>query len=104
MKRRNTVAGMRRFVQADKDYCLLFLMFVIKSLCGLVAYFSRTEVLYRSGIHVTGLHGPLVALRCEFFERGTIQIHKCFLNDRFHGTVTAFHVHHHGDWNAAGKP
>ena len=79
-------------------------MLVAECHCRLVADFRRTEVLDGAGINVASVDSPLVALRSEFEEGRSVKTYESFLDNGFHFTVTAFHIHHHGDRNTACDP
>ena len=40
----------------------------------------------------------------EIFERSPIEANQCFLYNRFHFSVTTFHIHHHSHRHAPGNP
>jgi len=83
---------------------LFIQMLVFKCLCGLVANFSRAEVLDRTGEHITFVHSPFIALGSKTTERCAIKTNKSLLNYRLHFTMTTLHVEHHSDRNTAGEP
>ncbi len=85
-------------------YYLLVKVFVMESHGGLVAYFGGTEILDGAGEYIACVDSPVITLGCEAAERCAFQAHKSFLYHRFHFSVTALHVEHHGDRYAAGKP
>ena len=76
----------------------------MKSLGGLVTYFSRTEVLDRAGEDILGIDGPVSALGSETLERCAIDTYESLLYNGLHLTVTTFHIEHHRDWNTTCEP
>ena len=70
----------------------------------LVAHFRRAEILNGAGIDIACVICPVIALGSEFQERCPVKQNQSLLYDRLHGTVTTFHVHHHGDGYTTGNP
>lgn len=63
---------------------------------GLVAYFTRAEVLDRPGVDICCLLGPLFAVCGKVFEGLAFEVDKCFLYHGLHLAVATLHIHHHG--------
>src|SRR5574344_162040 len=83
---------------------VLFCLFQSQCLGGLVAYGARTPVLDWTRIYITGILCPLVAVGSKLLEWFAIQFNKSLADHWFHLTVTALHVHHHGDRHTTGNP
>ena len=84
---------------------LLFaLMLVFEGKGRLIADFSRAEILDGTGVHVAGVHSPVIAHGCELEEGCAIETYESLLDHGLHLAVAALHVHHHGDGYTAGNP
>ena len=79
-------------------------MLVFERHRGLVAYFSRAEVLNRAGIYIACVVSPFVAAGGEFLEGCAVETYEGFLDYRLVLSVAALDVHHHCDGNTAGNP
>ncbi len=79
-------------------------MFVLEGESGLVAHFSRSEVLDGAREYIGSAESPIVALGCKTKEGCSVETHKCFLYHGLHFTMTTFHIEHHGDRYTTGKP
>lgn len=103
----NLREGRRNDADASEKRVLLYLdgtAFQLNREVRDVANFARTPVLDRTRVGVRFSLGPDFAVLGEELERSTVEFDESFLDNRLVGTVTAFHVHHHGYRNATGNP
>ena len=92
------------FVKLQNGFSNSSVLFQHQRFGRLVANLGRTEILYRTGIDIARVHSPLVTMCGEIFERSPIEANQRFLYNRFHFSVTAFHIHHHSHRHAPGNP
>ena len=71
---------------------------------ALVAYFGGAKVLDGARVYEASVLGPFFAVSSELLEGCAVKTNEGFLDYGLHLTVTALHVHHHGDGHTACYP
>ena len=75
-----------------------------QGLGGLIADFCRTPILDGTRIDVSRFLCPLVANGSKCLEGFAVEFDQGLADNGLHLTITALHVHHHGDRNTTGYP
>ena len=82
----------------------LFVMFKKKGHGRPVAHFCRSKILDWARILIKCFQSELITHTNKGLIWPSIEVYQGFLDYRFHMSVTAFHIHHHGDGNSSGYP
>ena len=75
-----------------------------KSTCALVANLRGSPILNWPRVYVSCFFSPFFAVCGKELERCSVEFYKCFPDDGLHGSITTFHVHHHGDRHSTCYP